>query len=177
MATLPSDLLHTLPLFSSTPKQSSQTKDILPPLCDKSGATFISVPARTQRGSCSAALFCIFIRVVLRKHLPLMYLIKGKPWWEECWGEGGYYLCDGARLTCASKVLTCASQQLRPPCFLHVTMHWERGPALLIAVHVDFDMALPSERGGMSGSRPAALQHCMGSVAVTCSHQVLTRSN
>lgn len=46
-------------------------------------------------------------------------------------------------------------------------MHWERSPALLIDVHVDFDMALPSGRGGMSGSRPAALQHCMGSVAVT----------
>lgn len=40
-------------------------------------------------------------------------------------------------------------------------------PRPLKAVHVDFDMAPPSERGGMSGSRPSALQQCMGK---RCSH-------
>lgn len=108
--------------------------------------------ARTPRRSASAALFCIFIRVVLRKHLPLIYLIKAL--------KTGGALYDGAPLTGVYKVITCFSAMLSA---------CDHGPGAqprpLRAVHVDFDMALSSERWGMSGSRPAALQRCMGSVA------------
>lgn len=176
MATFPSDLLHTLPVFLHT-QTSLQTKDILffPTLCDKSRATFISVPARTRRSSSSAALFCIFIRVVLRKRLPLMYLIKGKARREECWGGTGVImgvcLSYEARKTWASKVQPESFQQLRTPCFLHVTRALGAEPRPSIDVHVDFDVAPPSARGGLSGSRATDPQRCVESVAVTWSRQ------
>lgn len=75
---------------------SSQTKDRLffRLLCDRSGANF-----HLRSGEDAARFFfrsTIFIRVVLRKHLPSMHLIKGKAWWEECVGVGGgrYYLIN-----------------------------------------------------------------------------------
>lgn len=162
MATLPSDLLHTLPVFLHT-QTSSQTKDRLSPphLCDKSGATFMSVPARTRHNASSAALFCIFIRVTLRKDPPLTYLMKGKAWWEECWGGGGYIrafdLCvKGAKVRFPDTMLSACEHAQGAE------------PRPLIAVHVDFDVALPSEHGGMSGSKPATFRRCKGLKCCKC---------
>lgn len=56
----------------------------------------------------------------------------------------------------------------------------DRGPGAeprpFWARHVDFDMALPSEHGGMSGSKPATLQHPVGSVEAQAGTAVIRSS-